>query len=328
MGEVIFKVDEVSKSFGDHKVLEQINLDIFSGEIIGLIGESGAGKTTFLHTLIVFLQPEKGGVFFRDHEQCDIQGSAKYLDVAKNQNRLKQLYGFAAQSPSFYEELSVLENLEYFGALHHLHKNIIKSNSSSLLSLVSLDQFKNRPAKQLSGGMARRLDIACALIHNPSILILDEPTADLDPLLRNQMWDLVKKINKKQTTIILSSHHLAELEHICDRIIVLKDNKILAIDKPDVFKKKYLLEKKVIVQTTPGNYSLVLAELKKKNINVVQKDGFLELPTNHPEKLLKEFMSITKLLNEELSYIEMQTGSLDDVFVKLWDKQKDKKKVF
>lgn len=321
MGEAVFKITGVSKSFGDQHVLDNISLDIFSGEIIGIIGESGAGKTTFLHTLIGFLQPDQGEILFRDSDEANEDGSTKYLLVQKNQKRIKQLYGFASQNPSFYDELTVEENLKYFGVLHNLPKKVIDSNTSAMLSLVGLNRAKDRSAKKLSGGMSRRLDIACSLIHNPSILILDEPTADLDPLLRNQIWNLVKKINKKKTTVILSSHHLAELESICDRIIILKDNKILTIAKPEDLKKKYAVEKTLIVQTTPGNYFEIQQELKNKNIISTFKNGFLEIKTDKAEKTVKEFMKINSKLGEELSYIEINAGSLDDVFVKLWEKR-------
>ncbi|MFP4522941.1 MAG: ABC transporter ATP-binding protein [Candidatus Nanoarchaeia archaeon] len=321
MGEAVFKIRAISKSFGNQHVLDNISLDIFSGEIIGIIGESGAGKTTFLHTLIGFLQPDQGEIVFQDKDKANKDGSTSYLPVQKNQKRIKQLYGFASQNPSFYEELTVKENLQYFGVLHNLPKKVIESNTSAMLSLVGLERTKNRTAKKLSGGMSRRLDIACSLIHNPSILILDEPTADLDPLLRNQIWSLVKKINKKKTTVILSSHHLAELETICDRIIILKDNKILTIAKPEDLKKKYAVEKTLVVQTRPGNYFELQQELKNKGIVSTFKNGFLEITTDKAEKTVKEFIRISSKLHEELSYIEINAGSLDDVFVNLWDKR-------
>lgn len=322
----ILKIEKISKSFGDNEVLKGISLDIIKGEIIGLIGASGAGKTTFLNTIIGFLKPDEGDVLFRLNHLLPYENNYVYKSVFKRQRSMKQTYGFASQSPSFYGELTTKENLEYFGALHNLSREIIRSNVATLLNLMDLDNATHVKSKNLSGGMERRLDIACALIHDPDILILDEPTADLDPLLRSHIWDIVKKINKKGTTIILSSHHLSELESLCDRIVILKDSKIFAIGDPTELKKRFKVEKEITIQTKPGNYEDLLKKIRKSKTILATKieKEILHILTTNPEKTLTDIVSALKELKEELIYVNVRGASLDDVFVSIW-KGKDLK---
>lgn len=319
MSDPIFRIQNVSKSFGNHNVLKDINLDVYSGEILGIIGASGAGKTTFLNTLIGFLKPDKGDVTFRLNHLLSYKNAYIYKSVYKRQQLVKQIYGFASQVPSFYEELSAKENLEYFGLLHNLDVETINSNKRTLLNLMDLEKSANIPSKNLSGGMERRLDIACSLMHDPDVLILDEPTADLDPLLRNHIWNLIKKINKKGTTIILSSHHLAELENLCDRIIIIKEGKIVAKGKPEDLKKKFVLEQEIIIRTKPGNYKSLMTALSKKGLkNTVVRDKELLIYSGNPEADLFKIFSIIKNRKEKLQFIKVAGASLDDVFISIW----------
>ncbi|MCF7799213.1 ABC transporter ATP-binding protein [Candidatus Woesearchaeota archaeon] len=323
MSEPVFRVQNVSKSFGTHVVLDNINLDIYAGEIIGLIGASGAGKTTFLHTLIGFIQPDRGDVLFRLDHLLSYRSSYIYRSVFKKQQMVKKVYGFASQMPSFYNELTTQENLTYFGLLHNLNMDAVRSNSETLLGLMDLKKSANILAKNLSGGMERRLDIACALMHDPDVLILDEPTADLDPLLRNHIWELVRKINQKGTTIILSSHHLTELEALCDRVAIIKGGKLIAIGKPEELKKKFIIEQEITIQTTPGNYKGLVKLIPKKNITRMRvANHSLHIYTANPESVLAQVLSTLRKKREKLAFIKVTSASLDDVFISIWEKDK------
>jgi len=323
MQEPIFKVRGISKSFNKHLVLENIDLDIYSGEILGLIGASGAGKTTFLNILIGFLRPDKGDIQFRLNHLLSYKNTFIYRSVFKKREMVKKIYGFASQLPSFYGDLTTRENLEYFGLLHNLSSETIKSNAETLLGLMDLTDASKTLAKNLSGGMERRLDIACALMHDPDVLILDEPTADLDPMLRSHIWQLIKKINQKGTTIILSSHYLSELETLSDRVVIIKDGKVLASDKPENLKKKFMVGKELIIQSTPGNYSKIVKNLKKKDISKIDiKNHTLHIQTNKPEHILLDVVASLKNNKEKLTFINIKNTSLDDVFISIWEDNK------
>jgi len=316
--EPIFKIDNVSKSFSGHVVLKDISLDIMPGEIIGLIGASGSGKTTFLNTLIGFIRPDSGDVTFRINHLLTYKNTSIYRSVYEKQQIVKTVYGFASQVPSFYEELTTKENLSYFGSLHNLSKDAIKSNTETLLSLMNLQYATNIQAKNLSGGMKRRLDIACSLMHDPEVLILDEPTADLDPINRKDIWSLIKKINDKGTTIILSSHHLNELENLCDRVAILKDNELIAIDSPNKLKEQYVTEQEIVFESSPGRYEEIMKSVPKKSFNYVkEKTDGLHVYSKNVEAVLLDILESIKENKETLNSIKLIKASLDDVFINI-----------
>ncbi len=227
MDDELIQLKEVSKKFGKNQVLDAINLTIPEKEIVGIIGASGEGKTTILKLLVGFYKPTKGEVTY----------------LRKNINRemgdIEKLYGFATEDGSFYEKLSVKENIFHFGKLYGLKNNFIKERYNELIRLVGLSAAANTLAENLSIGMKKRLDIACALVHNPQVLIMDEPTADLDPLLRKNMLNLIRDINKKGTTIVLTTQLMQEVDEICDRIAILFNKKIIEEGDPKKIKQKY-----------------------------------------------------------------------------------------
>jgi ABC-2 type transport system ATP-binding protein len=230
MNDHLIEFKEVSKSFGKNKVLDSINLKISEGKITGIIGASGEGKSTLLKMIVSFYRPTKGKVFYSGR------------DVLKNLKEIKKDFGFAIEDGSFYEDLTVKENLVHFGKLYHVKRKILKKRVLGMAYFVGLENAFNVLAKNLSLGMKKRLDLACSLVHRPSVLILDEPTADLDPLLRKKLLHLIKKINSHGTTIILTTQLMEEVEVVCDDVAILCNEKI--IEQGNVFKikKKYGLK--------------------------------------------------------------------------------------
>ncbi|MBW3022521.1 ABC transporter ATP-binding protein [Candidatus Woesearchaeota archaeon] len=233
-GPALLKIANLTKSYGNKLVLNNVTMDIDDGEIIGIIGMSGAGKTTLLECMVGFTRPEQGDVLMGTKSSF----GESFVSTSK-QKEFRKYFGFAAQFPSFYNQLTIRENLEYFGALYGLSKSTIKNNSEILINLVGLQGEGDTVAGTLSGGMQKRLDVACALIHGPKILILDEPTADLDPISRKHMVDLIRRINSQGTTVIVASHLFDEIEQMCKKISILHSHSIKAVGTAHELKHHY-----------------------------------------------------------------------------------------
>jgi len=231
MGDAIVEFKGVSKSFGKNKVLDSINLEIPKGKITGIIGASGEGKSTILKMMISFYKPSKGKVYYLGK------------NILKNLKQIKKKFGFAIEDGSFYEDLTVQENLFHFGKLYHVKRKLLKQRVKRLISFVGLNKASDVLAKNLSLGMKKRLDLACSLVNRPSVLVLDEPTADLDPLLRKQLLKLIKKINSHGTTIIMTTQLMGEVDEICDNVAILYNEKILEKGTSAQIKKKYKTNK-------------------------------------------------------------------------------------
>ncbi len=217
----LIKIVNLTKSFDKNIVLDKINLDILPDKIIGIAGRSGAGKTTLLKSIIGCLNIDEGDIYFQIKKKPT---ALKFLK--KERSIFHTFFGFSTQEGSFYENLSVQENLLFYGSLYNKPKEEVQRGADELVSLVGISDKKNTLAKHLSSGMQKRLDIACSLIHNPKIILMDEPTAHLDQENGKNIWKLIKKINKKNTTVILTSHSLKELKEVCHKVYFLHDSKL------------------------------------------------------------------------------------------------------
>lgn len=227
MRDNLIEFKEVSKNFGKNNVLNSINLKIQEGKITGIIGASGEGKSTLLKLIVSFYRPSSGKVYYFGKE------------VSKNLREIKKRFGFSIEEASFYEDLTVKENLIHFGRLYHVKGDILKKRAKGMSYFVGLEKAFDVLAKNLSLGMKKRLDLACSLIHKPSVLVLDEPTADLDPLLRKQLLHLIKKINAHGTTVVLTTQLMEEVESICDNVAILCNESIVEQGEVNKFKTKY-----------------------------------------------------------------------------------------
>lgn len=220
MSEPILQLQEISKSFKEKLILDHLSLDLFPGEILGLIGKSGCGKSTLIKILVGYHTPDYGKVIFEGK------------NITKNFSSVKRHVGYTTQENSFYERLTVLENMQYYASLYDLERKKRKERIEYLLKAVDLIASKNTLAVDLSGGMKRRLDFAISLLHKPKIVILDEPTTGLDPLLIEKFWEIVTSIVKQEKiAVLVSSHLLAEIKGYCTNVAVMANGNIKKIVK-------------------------------------------------------------------------------------------------
>ena len=309
MAQPIVKIRGVSKSFGSKNVLNDLNLEIIEGEIFGIIGTSGAGKTTLLESLVGFISLNKGEVAYRK----DDVGNYSYISVKKDPGWIKSSIGFSTQDSSFYDKLTVKENLEYFANLYNIKEEFIPKRIAKIIALVELTGEENTLSSSLSGGMQKRLDIACSLINDPKILIMDEPTADLDPVLRKHIWALIKKINKLGKTVIISSHFLEEMDALCDRIGIIYDKSVAHVGSMENLRKNYPYTKEILLTTASKNYNYLASKLKGLPITKMAKRGdAMVIYTKDAEDVLKHLVEI--LEHEEILDLELQKPTLDELF--------------
>lgn len=218
----VIQVSHVSKSFGTHHVLEDISLSVDKNEIYGLLGPSGAGKTTLVKMIAGIETPTKGSI--------KVLGTL--MPNLHNMTRI----GFMAQSDALYVELSGKENLEFFASIYGLKGQKQKERIEQAASLVNLTEFLKKPVHQYSGGMKRRLSLAAALLHEPEILILDEPTVGIDPVLRQSIWNELYKLSDTGTTILVTTHVMDEAEK-CGQLGMLRDGRLIATGSPQQLKE-------------------------------------------------------------------------------------------
>lgn len=211
----MIKLDRITKSFGDKVAVDNLSFEILRGEVFGLLGKNGAGKTTTIKMLTLQLKPTAGTIHF--------EGCRDELDI-------KSIIGIVPQHLNFDQDLTVGENLELHARLHHMSKVERKTRIDELLQFVELESVRDSFIKKLSGGMKRRLLIVRALIHNPKILFLDEPTVALDPQVRRRIWNLIRYLKSQGITIVLTTHYIEEAEFLCDRVAILNSGKLVALD--------------------------------------------------------------------------------------------------
>ncbi len=309
MGSVILSVKDWSISFGNLNVLKNVHFNVVSGEIFGVIGVSGVGKTTLLSSLTTLLRPDSGKLFF------DF-GNGLEPVTSKNRTKYKSLIGFSSQEGSFYPELSVEENLSYFASLYSVSH--LSSRISEVLKLVSLSKFRNVKASKLSGGMQKRLDIACAIIHKPKLLFLDEPTADLDPMMRARIWDTIHKVNDSGTTIIVASHFLDELEASCDTLSMIHNRHFILMGSVSHLKSLYSNNKEVHFRFKNRNYSGVISHLRSVNFDarkMVVSNGELVVLTSNVSSLLYEVSRFVG--SDNLQSVSVEEPSVKEIFESL-----------
>jgi ABC-2 type transport system ATP-binding protein len=222
--EISVSVEGLTRRFGDFTAVDNISCEVNRGEIFGLLGPNGAGKSTTIKMLCGILTPSSGS------------GHVSGYDIVKEQASIKSIIGYMSQKFSLYDDLTVMDNLEFFGSIYGLAGNKLDERVKMALDMAEIGGHKDNLVKSLPVGLKQRLAIGTAILHDPPVLFLDEPTSGVDPIMRRNFWELIYKFSKEGKTIFVTTHYMDEAEH-CDRIALIISGRIIALDSPDNLKK-------------------------------------------------------------------------------------------
>jgi ABC-2 type transport system ATP-binding protein len=302
---VAIEVSHLSKTYDGHKAVEDLSFQVYRGEIFGLLGPNGAGKSTTLRTLITLLHPTSGFARVLGH------------DTVKDADVVRHLIGYVPQERAIDRFLTGREHLQLLAALYHLPKDEGARRIPELLKLVELEAHADRPAKTYSGGMKRKLDIACGLLPNPKILFLDEPTLGLDVQSRLRIWDYVRMLKAQGMTVVMTTNYLDEADQLCDRLAIIDAGKIKTLGSPTELKVG--LGGDIVALTIhDANRLPALAEALKglsaiRAVNITSRG--LDIRVESPEKVLPAILETASRLDCRVEFIQYHRPRLDDVFI-------------
>ncbi|NHJ01511.1 MAG: ATP-binding cassette domain-containing protein [Candidatus Heimdallarchaeota archaeon] len=223
-------VQNLVKKFSSITAVDDLSFTVNAGELFGLLGPNGAGKTTTINILIGLLKPTSGKAVVGGY------------DVLKDARHLRSIIGVCPQEPAYYTYLTGQENVELFGNLHHMPKNILKNRAQDLIEKIGLGEDAKRKAGDYSGGMIRRISLVMALINDPDIAFLDEPTVAMDPQSRRAVWQFIRDLKTQGKTVILTTHYIEEAEALCDRVGIIDNGKLIALNTPKALLAEHNVE--------------------------------------------------------------------------------------
>ncbi len=308
--ENIIEVKNLTKEYKNLKAIDDLSFEVKDGEILGLLGPNGSGKSTTINCILSLLKFKNGSI--------KIFGKEMTPDAYD----IKAKIGVIFQEVAVFEELTVYENIDYFCGLYIKDKKTRKQYIEEAIELVGIGEFKKFYPKQLSGGLLRRLNIACGIAHKPKLIFLDEPTVAVDPQSRNNILDGIKKLRDSGATIIYTTHYMEEAEILCDRIIILDKGKIIASGTSDELKRKANIEEKITVEIQEIDNSKIEEIKKFENVeNVNFNMNTLVVTYKKGKNNLGELIDYLKDNKVTYSKIFSERPTLNDVFLELTGKE-------
>ncbi len=307
---MVVKIENLVKRYGDLVALDHFNLEIEEGEVFGLLGPNGSGKSTTINCLLSLLEYDKGTI--------EVFGK----EMTPTSYESKKDIGVILQNVAVFDELTVYENIDYFCGLYIKDKNERKKLVEEAIEFVELQDYKKFRPKKLSGGLLRRLNIACGIAHKPKLIILDEPTVAVDPQSRNKILEGIQKLNEEGATVIYTSHYMEEVEQICTRIAIMDKGKNLALGTKDELKSMIDLGETISVEI------LELPEAVKEEIaklphvmNVTYENYLLKVRFSKGKHNLIRLLDVLKEKEIGFGGVHSELPTLNDVFLEITGKE-------
>ena len=309
MNEPVVRVEGLVKRYGDVLAVDGIGFEIQEGEIFGLLGPNGAGKTTTINVLCTYTEPTAGEVAVAGHS------------VTAEPEAVKRTIGVVPQDISLYPDLNAVENLRFFGRMYDVPKARLEQHIGELLQLVGLSEHARRRVEHYSGGMKRRLNLAVGLLSEPRFLMLDEPTVGVDPQSRNAIFENIQALNRQGLTILYTTHYMEEAELLCDRVAIMDEGRIVALDTPQ----------NLINTLGTGIIHIGVKDVDEEMLThlwalpqvkaVARRDDTLAFETLDAQRALLEIIGLFNETDTPMTSLEILEPNLESVFIQLTGKQ-------
>ncbi|WP_407272757.1 ABC transporter ATP-binding protein [Radiobacillus sp. PE A8.2] len=304
----VLEVKQLKKSFGSIHAVKDISFSVQAGEVFTIIGPNGAGKTTMLEMIEGLVSPDQGSIHFGG------------LTWEKDADDIKMKIGVQPQSSAMFDLLTPEENLNLFATFYKKAQP-----TEEILKLVNLTEHRKNQVKKLSGGQRQRLAIGLAMISNPEIIFLDEPTTGLDPQARRNIWDIILQLKQLGKTTILTTHYMEEAEKLSDRVCIVDQGKIVTLETPAALIERLTKEREVRLSFLDGEFAAEEADLfikKIPSVTTTERNGAaLKIWTTKPEDTLYELFGFTKDKNYHVEQVSIHEMSLEDVFIAFTGKE-------
>ena len=311
--EIVVEVSNLIKKFDSFTAVDSISFQVKRGEVFGFLGPNGAGKTTTIRMLCGLLNPTSGS------------GKVGGFDIYTQAEKIKENIGYMSQRFSLYQDLTVEENIDFYSGIYKVPQNKKRERKEWVLRMAGIENKRNSLTRELSGGWKQRLALGCALLHNPPILFLDEPTAGVDPISRRDFWDLIYELSRRKTTVFVTTHYMDEAEH-CDRVGLIYQGRIVALDTPQRLKTELMPEDILDLECDQSVQLDVLTWLQKdeKVKEAALFGSGMHIVVNDAEKNLPYVKTLLENKNIPIKSLKKITPSLEDVFVSLVEEEKRK----
>ena len=306
----IIQIENLVKRYGSFVALDHLNLDVREGEIFGLLGPNGSGKTTVINCMLALLKYDKGSIRIFGQE------------MAPDHYEVKKQIGIILQNVAVFDELTVYENIDYFCGLYVKEKEKRKSLVKEAIAFVGLEDYQKTRPKKLSGGLLRRLNIACGIAHKPRLIILDEPTVAVDPQSRNRILEGIQELNRQGATIVYTSHYMEEVEQICSRILIMDKGRPLATGTKEELKQMIKMGEKITVDVSDLKEEELQAVRNMKHVfQADYTDGKLYVQCSGGSHNLVNVLGYLSEREVSFGRVYSELPTLNDVFLEITGKQ-------